>query len=111
MTITVVGPCASGKTTLAEALRAEGYSVNVPAQEHSAIADLWQRKGAPDVLVFLDVGLEAVRQRRQSWWAEERLQRQRERLAHARTHADIVIDTDALDPPGVLAEVLARLES
>ena len=53
--IVIVGPCASGKTTLVRGLWARGYSgARVVAQEHSGVIDLWKRRGQPDVLIYLD---------------------------------------------------------
>lgn len=94
--IVVVGPCASGKSTLVERLRSHGHDAHAIAQEHSAVRDLWRRKD-PDVLIALDVSLEVVRQRRSPEWLEAVYLRQYERLANAYAAADLVIDTAVYD--------------
>lgn len=102
--IVVVGPCASGKSTLVTRLRDKGYDAHAVAQEHSAVRDLWKRKD-PDALVALDVSLEEVRNRRSPDWLEAVYQRQHERLASAYAAADLTIDTAAHDADAVLAIV------
>jgi len=52
--VVVVGPCASGKSSLVAALAALGYDARVCGQEHSIIRELW-RHSAPDVLIALAV--------------------------------------------------------
>ncbi len=59
--------------------------------------DMWQRLVDPDVLIYLDVSHEAYRQRRPKDYAgPEYLEMQRARLAHAREHADLVVDTSVM---------------
>jgi hypothetical protein len=106
--IVVVGPCASGKSTLVAALRDFGYDARVSAQEHSEIATLWQRS-EPDVLVALDVDIEAVHDRRGAHWPLWLHQIQRRRLAHAVARADLRVDTSALDATSMIETVLAFL--
>lgn len=107
--IAVVGPCASGKSTLVERLREAGYEARSIAQEHSIIADLWSRSN-PDVVVFLNVNLEDLRvRRRKPDWPEWLYEEQARRLRDAKAHADIQIDTSALDPDGVEQELLTWL--
>ncbi len=72
---------------------------------------MWQRIARPDLLIYLDVSRETAQHRRSqqfpaSWWAETQ-----QRLAHARAHADLVIDTDDLDAEEVCWRVLSFLES
>ncbi len=111
LTIGLVGPCGAGKTTLARALRARGYTVRHIAQEHSHVPDMWRRLANPDMLIFLDVSFEvATKRRRLSWRKRDYLEQQR-RLAHARQHADLVIHTDTLTPQQVLQQVLDTLEN
>ena len=107
--VAVVGPCASGKSTLVAALRAAGYDARHPAQEHSYVPDMWQRLLAPDALIYLDIDYEALLARRPNFGEPEFLERERERLAHARAHADLVIDTSALTVEEVLARVVGFL--
>jgi hypothetical protein len=71
---------------------------------------MWRRITQPDLLIYLDVSREVACRRRPtdakaSWWAEVR-----DRLRHARHHADLRIHTDALTPQEVLNETLAFLE-
>ena len=107
--IAVVGPCASGKSTLVEALRDAGYDAWSVAQEHSMVADLWRRQH-PDILVVLDVSLEELRSRRQNpVWPAWLLDLQRTRLADAVANADIAIDTNALRPDDVTQHMLREL--
>ncbi len=108
--IAVVGPCASGKSTLVSALRAAGYDAREVAQEHSYVATLWRRVRHPDLLFYLDVSAGVAAQRRNSaisgtWWRELRL-----RLRHARQHADLWVNTDDLSPEEVLERALSLLE-
>jgi ABC-type cobalamin/Fe3+-siderophores transport system ATPase subunit len=107
--IAVVGPCACGKSTLVQTLRARGYNAREVVQEHSYVPTMWQRITQPDLLIYLDVSWEVARQRRPSdagadWWAE--LAR---RLRHARQHADLYISTDELTVQEVLDRTLAFL--
>ena len=75
--IAVVGPCASGKSTLTAALRAAGYEALLERRPH--------------------VGERAY------------LEREKARLAHAREHADLVIDTSELAAEEVRERVLEVL--
>ncbi len=104
--IGVVGPCASGKSTLIAGLRALGYPARHIAQEHSYVPDMWQRLTRPTVLVFLDVSFPVAQARRPMPWKEADFLEQQRRLAHARAHADLVLLTDALSPQEVLRRVV-----
>lgn len=106
----VVGPDASGKSTLVTALLARGYEARHIAQEHSYVPDMWQRITAPDLLIYLDVSYEAIRQRRPIAWSRDWLEEENGRLGHARAHADLHIDTDRFTPEEILAQVLAFLQ-
>lgn len=104
--IGIVGPCSSGKSTLARALRAAGYQVKEIRQEHCAMPAMWKRLTNPDVLIYLDVNMQVGAQREgltqpSSWWEEERAVR----LAHARRHCDLYVDTSELSPGDVLTRV------
>ena len=107
--IVVVGPCASGKSTLVTALRALGYDAHVSGQEHSEIAMLWQHS-QPDVLIALDVDITAVRDRRGDSWPEWLHDLQVRRLAAASRAADLTVDTTTLSAQAVVARVIAYLE-
>ena len=107
--IVVVGPCASGKSTLVAALRTLGYDAHVSGQEHSEIATLWQHS-QPDVLIALDVDITAVRDRRGDSWPEWLHDLQVQRLAAASRAANLAIDTTTLSPQTVVDRVVAYLE-
>ena len=108
MKISVVGVCASGKTTLVRGLKALGYDAYVVAQEHSCVKTLWQKR-QPDLLILLDANLQTIRQRRQVSWGEERLTVQKERLSHARQHADLFLPTDSLTARDVMNQTVAYI--
>jgi cytidylate kinase len=104
--IGIVGPCSSGKSTLAKALRDHGCTVKEIRQEHAAAPDMWLRLTRPDILIYLDVSPMVAAKREglskpSSWWQEER----EVRLAHARRHCDLYIDTSSLTSHEVLVRV------
>lgn len=110
--IGIVGPCSSGKSTLARALRAQGYRVKEIMQEHCAAPMMWRRITNPDVLIYLDVRMDVAAQREgldqpSSWWVEER----EFRLAHARAHCNLYIDTSTLTTDDVLEQVIQYLSA
>jgi len=107
--VAVVGPCASGKTTVAARLMAMGYNAFSAAQEHAGVRTLWQRRH-PQVVIYLDGSIEAVRKRRDVGWGPERLQIQRERLADARAHAALYILTDRFSPDRVAGAARVIIE-
>lgn len=95
--IKVVGMSASGKSTLVQRLREAGYDARPVSQEHSGIPDLWQQFEKPAVLIHLDVSLEQQCVRRPDvTWGADVWQTERTRLAHARDHADLKIDTSSM---------------
>jgi len=105
--IGVVGPCGAGKTTLTEALDALGYSTRHIAQEHSYVKDMWKRITNPDLLIFLQVSYPVSQQRRPMNWTEAEYEEQQRRLAHAREHADLYLETDNLE----IEEVFEKVQS
>jgi guanylate kinase len=107
--IGVVGPCASGKSTLIAGLTRLGYRTRHIAQEHSYVKDMWQRLTNPDVLVFLDAPFSRTVQRRQLDWSEADWQEQQHRLRHARENADLYLETDTLSAEQVLERVVEWL--
>ena len=108
--IKVVGISGSGKSTLVKALRAAGYDARPVSQEHSNVPTLWQQFERSSYLIYLYTSLVAQRARRtEVTWTEEAHQEEMRRLAHARDHADLRIDTDQLSPEGVLEVALSYL--
>jgi len=108
--IAIVGPCASGKSTLAEALRTAGYDVHQPAQEHSYVPEMWQRLTNPDLLIYLDVSYSRAIERRPHNIDRQQLETQNQRLAHARQHCHFYLDTSNLTPTQVQERVLSFIE-
>ncbi|WP_294157680.1 AAA family ATPase [uncultured Selenomonas sp.] len=110
MRIAIVGICASGKTTLVRGLREAGYDAYNVAQEHSCVHDFWNKKH-PDVLVMIDATLPTVKKRRVVYWGQDRIDTQHKRLADAKAHADLYIQTDDLDAAAVRQKVIDFLET
>lgn len=108
--IGVVGPCASGKSTLIRSLGQLGYQSRHIAQEHSYVADMWERITAPDILIYLDVSYPETLKRRNQKWTESDYKTEKERLQHARTNADLYIHTDHLGPQEVLQKVVEFIQ-
>lgn len=108
--VAVVGHCASGKTTLVGALRERGYDAFAVAQEHSGVPALW-RHAAPDVLIYLDVPLGIVRERRGETWPRVVYDAQEMRLADARAHADLVLDSGCESASQVVAHAVSFLQT
>jgi cytidylate kinase len=108
--IGVVGPCASGKSTLIAGLQAHGHWGKHIAQEHSYVANMWSRITHPDLLIYLDVSYPVSQQRRNMDWTEQEFEEQIRRLKDAREKADFYLNTDNLSVEQVLEEVLAFLE-
>ncbi len=106
--IVVVGPCASGKTTLVRGLQSCGYRAMVSGQEHSEIPTLWRRT-APDVTIGLNVDLATIRHRRSAGWPESIYRRQQARLRNAFAAAAIVLDTAVMGPEQTLQAALDLL--
>jgi len=102
----IVGPCGAGKTTLEQGLKRAGYPARAIAQEHSFVPDMWRRLTKPTRLVFLQASCTVGAERRRMSWSEEEWQEQQHRLEHARRHADLYLDTDALTIELVLQAVL-----
>jgi RNase adaptor protein for sRNA GlmZ degradation len=110
--IKVVGVSASGKSTLVRGLRERGYDARSVSQEHSHVPDLWQRMRPPARLIYLDVSLDVQRSRRPDvTWDEAWRTEEVRRLAHAREHADLRIDTSAIPAEQTLALALVMLET
>jgi adenylate kinase family enzyme len=110
LTIGIVGPCKSGKTTLKRKLAAHGLNVRHIAQEHSFVQDMWKQLVNPDVLIYLAVSYEATLNRSSLGWNQADYQEQLRRLSHAREHADLIIETDEFTPEQISQQVLDFLE-
>jgi len=108
--IGIVGPCGSGKSTLIAGLEKHGYVCRHIAQEHSYVQAMWQKITNPDVLIYLNASFPVSTQRRQLNWLKEDHDEQLRRLAHARQHASLFIDTDDLTPEQVLQKALDYLK-
>ena len=106
----VVGPCGSGKSTLIAGLEKCGYRCRHIAQEHSYVQAMWQKIGKPDILIYLEASFPISTARRRLNWLEKDYGEQIRRLAHARQHADLVVNTDDLAPEVVLQKVLDFLQ-
>ncbi len=104
--IGIVGACSSGKSTLIAGLESYGLRIRHIAQEHSYVKDMWRRLRNPDILIYLDVSYEEAQARRKLSWSEKEYQTQIERLSHAKTHADLILDTDKKAPARVLEETV-----
>jgi ABC-type glutathione transport system ATPase component len=107
----IVGPCASGKSTLIAGLSVESIQFRHIAQEHSYVPYMWQRLTNPDVLVFLDASYSMTCIRRALNWTMDEYIEQHRRLAHAREHADCYILTDDLSTEEVQNKVMEFLRS
>jgi hypothetical protein len=102
-----VGHCASGKSSVVAGLRSCGFDAYSVAQEHSAVHDLWAHL-EPDRLLFLDVSLDVIRKRRRNPnWPDWIYESQEKRLADARNHAHLVIDTDDLSVDEVVRQAVS----
>lgn len=110
--VAIVGPCTSGKSTLARALAAAGYEARQPAQEHSYVPAMWQKMTRPDILIYLDVDYETVVARRpKNPGSPQRLDDQHHRLNHAHQHCDFYLDTSHLTPDEVRRQVFSFLKT
>jgi len=110
-TIGIVGPCGSGKTTLTRSLEQHQIIVRHIAQEHSYVADMWQRISHPTLLIFLNVSFKNATKRRKLKWTLPEFEEQLHRLRHAREHANLVLETDQMSPDEVLNAVLRFIQN
>lgn len=109
--VVIIGPCASGKTSLTRRLQKRGFDARACGQEHSEIRELW-RHMQPDVLIGLRIDLDTLRERRSSGtWSGTIYARQQARLASGYANADLVIDCDAVDQDDVEQSVLVWLSA
>ncbi len=105
----VVGPCGAGKSTLVAGLSRHGIECRHIAQEHSYVPYMWRRIANPDLLIYLHASFLTCTQRRRLNWLEADYAEQLRRLAHAREHAKLVIETDHISAEAVLERTLAFL--
>ena len=108
-TIAIVGPCASGKSTLARGLAERGIRARQVVQEHSFVPEMWQVIAQPDLLVYLDASFQTCSQRKNLNWRQRDYDEQNLRLAHAKENCDLLIQTDGQSEANVLEEVLSSL--
>ena len=105
----IVGPCGAGKSTLIRGLEEHGFRCRHIAQEHSHVRHMWQVIAHPDILIFLESSFENCTNRRRLNWLPVDYEEQLRRLSHAREHANLVIDTNALSTEEVLRQALEFL--
>jgi len=108
--VAVVGACSSGKSTLVSALLDAGFDARHVTQEHSYVPSMWKIISKPDILIYLDVEFDNLMAR----WPNAQFQpadllEQNRRLAHARAHCDLYLDTNQLNRKGVKEKALAFL--
>jgi deoxyadenosine/deoxycytidine kinase len=108
--IGVVGPCASGKSTLIQGLKQHGYQAKHIVQEHSYVPGMWQIVTNPDILIFLDVSYDESLRRRPMNWTRQEYEQEQDRLRHARANAHYYLETDGLSPSEILERVLKFLK-
>lgn len=104
--IGIVGPCGSGKSTLLDGLEKHGYECRHIAQEHSYVPDMWQLITQPGILIYLNASFAVSTARAKLNWRKKDHAEQLRRLAHARSHTNLLIETDALTPEDVLQRAL-----
>ena len=110
VSIAVFGICASGKSTVVQRLQELGFNARSCAQEHSVIPNLCT-KLEPDVLVVLDCGYEAIKQRRNVQWGLERIAIQKERLRDALENCDLYLKSDYLTIEETVARIIQFLDT
>ncbi len=105
--IAFVGPCGSGKSTIAHRLQELGIDARMPAQEHSGVPAMWQKLLHPDYLIVLDAPNPVLRQRRPGIDLNDAyLAEQRRRMAHAFAHAHATFNTATMTPDEIVTAVL-----
>lgn len=102
----IVGPCAAGKSTLAQALNDHGVPARQIVQEHSYVPDMWKVVSQPAFLVYLDASYETCSRRKALMWSRSEYEEQLSRLSHARQHCDVLVHTDELPLSLVFDRVL-----
>jgi deoxyadenosine/deoxycytidine kinase len=111
LTIGIVGPCAAGKSTISNLLKAQGFrKVRHIAQEHSYVPDMWSKISNPDILIYLDVSFQNSLKRRPQNWTVDDYYEQVWRLRNARNNADMYIDTNELTITQVFNLIMKNLQ-
>lgn len=87
-----------------------GYRARAIAQEHSYVPYMWKRITNPEYLIFLLASYSNCSMRRRLVWLESDYAEQLRRLEHARAHADLVMETDAISAHEVLIRTIDFLE-
>lgn len=72
---------------------------------------MWKQLTDPDILIYLEVSYAMTIQRRKLDWSLDEFDEQIRRLADAKEHADIVIDTDSLTAEEVAAQAVTRIRA
>ena len=90
-------------------MQSKGYRARAIVQEHSYVKDMWQQLTKPDILVYLQASCARGARRRKMGWTEAEWEEQQRRLAHARSHADLIVETDPLSIEEVLELVIKFL--
>jgi thymidylate kinase len=67
---------------------------------------MWQHITKPDILIFLDVSFPVCQQRRPLNWKFSDFEEQQKRLAHARLHANLTINSDDFSIAEILTTVI-----
>jgi deoxyadenosine/deoxycytidine kinase len=111
MKIGIVGPCAAGKTTLANNLSRLGYDAHAIGQEHSEAQTMWRQMTNPDILIYLEASLQTICARLNVTWEQCYIDEQKRRLNDARAHTQFVLITDDLSRERVASRVVELLES
>lgn len=106
--IVVVGVCGSGKSMLAEGLKAAGYDAHAVAQEHSIVPELFLHLN-PDLIIYLSASDETVAARKKTGWEHGQLEAQRRRLKRAREQAHMHFQTDNVEPAELVQKVKKAL--
>lgn len=106
--VAVVGTCGSGKSTIVSELREQGIDAYVVSQEHSAIRDLWKHL-SPDMVVTLNADYSIVQERRGPNWPRWLYDLQQQRIADARHHSTLEVDTGSLSVQETVARINAVL--
>jgi hypothetical protein len=71
---------------------------------------MWQRISKPDALVYLDLSLDVLHERKPGHqWTEAILSEQKRRLTHALRACDLYLHTDRLSQEQVLQQAIRFL--